>query len=164
MNVKQKCFLTPPLMTLTAAVSKSTSLPSTWNLLTAPPYFIWPRARLLLNSPSLSSPLSHSLPPLYTSSQALKGHFVDIWGGVCLQVLRLHTSLSFGITTEKQHSHLHEKSSVGEGKGEGECSEGCGSEASCGKREPVKTDNNGGICRRKQPPHLSSSCSKSSWV
>lgn len=67
-------------------------------------------------------------------------------------MLRLHTSLSFGITTEKQHSHLHEKSSVGEGKGEGECSEGRGSEVSCGKGEPEKTDNNGGVCRRKQPP------------
>lgn len=48
----------------------------------------------------------------------LKGHFADIWG-FCVEVLRLHTSLSFGITTEKQHSHLHEKSNMGKRRGGG---------------------------------------------
>lgn len=39
-----------------------------------------------------------------------------------MEVLRLYTSLSFSITTEKQHSHLHEKSNMGGEQVEGiEC-------------------------------------------
>lgn len=57
--------------------------------------------------PSNGNPLYLPTPPLFFSPYfltALKGHFVDIWG-FCVEVLRLHTPLSFGITTEKQHSH-----------------------------------------------------------
>lgn len=160
-------FFTPGLMALSTAVSKSTTLPSTWNPLVAPVFYL----TICLPPPQPPSlpVLAHPLPPpppLFpqTSSHALKGHFVDILEGgveVCLQVLRLHTSLSFGITTEKQHSHLHEKSGVSKRRRSGGWGVvGCGarseerSEPHAGKGEPEKTDNNSGVCRRKQPSSL----------
>lgn len=74
-------------------------------------------------------------------------------------MLTVHTSLSFGITTEKQHSHLHEKSNMGKkrGGGEGEKKGGGFRDglASCGKGNLEKTDNNGLIYTHKQPSSLS---------
>lgn len=82
---------------------------------------------------------------------------------VCLQVLRLHTSLSFGITTEKQHSHLHEKSGVSKRRSGG------GEEALALRKGPSLMREKGN--QRKQTTiavfadanslHLCSSCSKS---
>lgn len=75
-------------------------------------------------------------------------------------MLRVHTSLSFGITTEKQHSHLHEKSSMGKRRGGGKGEKKKEGEvgdvlALCGKGNLEKTDNNGVIYSRKQPSCLS---------
>lgn len=74
--------------------------------------------------------------------------------GVCVEALGLHTSLSFGITTEKQHSHLHEKSDARVG-GFSECVlEGGGAvwgmgELHAGKGTWEKTDNNAVIYPHK---------------
>lgn len=147
-------FFTPGLMALSTAVSKSTTLPSTWNPLVAPVFY-------LTISPPPPHPTTISLPPDFLT--CVKGALWRYFGGgveVCLQVLRLHTSLSFGITTEKQHSHLHEKSGVSKRRRSGGGGEGGGtrseerSEPHAGKGEPEKTDNNSGVCRRKQPSSL----------
>lgn len=138
-------------MTLSMTVSKSTALLGTRNPVTTPLF--------------ICSALSHT-PSSPNFLTALKGHFVEIWG-FCVEVLRLHTSLSFGITTEKQHSHLHEKSNVGLG-GVG------GVRGVRGRVWGTAELHAGKRSRRKQTtmplfthtnnPHLSSSCDKSSWV
>lgn len=109
MNVKQKkCFYTPADDFVNDRVKNHNSTrhlkPSDGTPLYLP------------TSPSRTLFFSHTLPPLQYFLTALKGHFADIWG-FCVEVLRLHTSLSFGITTEKQHSHLHEKSNMGKRRG-----------------------------------------------
>lgn len=119
--------------------------------------------------PSPPAPTPTSLPPDFLT--CVKGALCRYFGGgveVCLQVLRLHTSLSFGITTEKQHSHLHEKSGVSKRR-RGGWGGGGGLALRNGPSLMREMGN-----QRKQTTiavfadanslHLCSSCSKSSWV
>lgn len=104
---------------------------------------------LVAPNPTLEFFLTHF--PLQDFLTALKKGTLQISGGVRVEVLRSHTSLSFGITTEKkQPSHLHEKGDVMVGVcvyGRGGVQGTVGLNA--GKKTWEKTDNNAVIYPHK---------------
>lgn len=112
-TLNKRSVFTPRLMTLSMTASKTTTPLGTWNPVTAPLFICPPTTRLLSLFFSLSLTHTNTLSLLSILPYSFKRALCRYLRGFCVEVLRLHTSLSFGITTEKQHSHLHEKSNTG---------------------------------------------------
>lgn len=170
-NVKHKCFFfTPGLMVLSTAVSKATTLPSTWNPLVAPCIL---SDYIPLHPPHhyhfiLVPYPSHS--HRQTSLRVFRGHFVDILegGGSLSSSVKVTHFLVIWYNNRKTAFSFTWKERC-EQRGEEEEEEGWlllrnwGSSLMREKRNQRKQATIA-VFADANSLHLCSSCSKSSWV